>query len=34
MNLFVIIFFACWFCYFRDILLKILKQLEDINSKK
>lgn len=34
MDLFGYIFFACWFLLFRDILLKILKQLEDINSKK
>lgn len=34
MNLLSYIFFACWFLLFRDILVKILKVLEEINSKK
>ena len=34
MNIFSYIFFACWFMIFRDILVKILKVLEEINSKK
>lgn len=34
MDLLGYIFFACWFLLFRDIFVKILKELEDINSKK
>ena len=34
MDLLSYIFFACWFLLFRDLLVKILKQLEDVNSKK